>query len=151
MPAASWSAGASAATAGRPSPSTSARAGSAPGSRGRATRASMPAVASRACSILGAEVKIDGELGLAEWLTMVEQLRQAPEWSALGGGPVEMTQTHISIVLLGRERVLKLKKPVDFGFLDYTTSEKRRRAFQAEGGVNRRLCGQTYLPRCPTA
>jgi len=105
----------------------------------------MPAVASRACSILGAEVKIDGELGLAEWLTMVEQLRHAPEWSALGGGPVEMTQTHISIVLLGRERVLKLKKPVDFGFLDYTTSEKRRRACEAEVELNRRLCDQTYL------
>jgi aminoglycoside phosphotransferase family enzyme/predicted kinase len=105
----------------------------------------MPAVASRACSILGAEVKIDGELGLAEWLTMVEQLRHAPEWSALGGGPVEMTQTHISVVLLGRERVLKLKKPVDFGFLDYTTSEKRRRACEAEVELNRRLCDQTYL------
>src|SRR5215470_15684165 len=145
MPAASWSAGASAATAGRPSPSTSARTGSAPGSRGGTTRSSMPAVASRACSILGAEVKIDGELGLAEWLTMVEQLRHAPEWSALGGGPVEMTQTHISVVLLGRERVLKLKKPVDFGFLDYTTSEKRRRACEAEVELNRRLCDQTYL------
>ena len=105
----------------------------------------MPAVASRACSILGAEVKIDGELGLAEWLTMAEQLRHAPEWSALGGGPVEMTQTHISVVLLGRERVLKLKKPVDFGFLDYTTSEKRRRACEAEVELNRRLCDQTYL------
>jgi len=90
-------------------------------------------------------VKIDGELGLGDWLEMVEKLREAPEWSTQGGGPVEMTQTHISVVLLGRERVLKLKKPVDFGFLDYTTFEKRRRACEAEVELNRRLCGQTYL------
>src|SRR5499425_3066286 len=109
----------------------------------------MSAAASRASSIPGAEVKTGGELGLAEWLAMVEQLRHAPEWSALGGGPVEMTQTHISIVLLGRERVLKLKKPVDFGFLDYTTSEKRRRACEAEVELNRRLCDQTYLGAQP--
>ena len=90
-------------------------------------------------------MRADGELGLADWLAMVEKLRHAPEWSALGGGPVEMMQTHISVVLLGRDRVLKLKKPVDFGFLDYTTSEKRRRACEAEVELNRRLCDQTYL------
>ena len=90
-------------------------------------------------------MRADGELGLADWLAMVEKLRHAPEWSALGGGPVEMVQTHISVVLLGRDRVLKLKKPVDFGFLDYTTSEKRRRACEAEVELNRRLCDQTYL------
>src|SRR5215470_6903771 len=145
MPAASWSAGASAATAGRRSPSTSARIGSALGSPDGTARSSRPAVASRASSIPGAEVKAAGELGLADWLEMVERLRHAPAWSALGGGPVEMTQTHISVVLLGRERVLKLKKPVDFGFLDYTTSEKRRRACQAEVELNLRLCDQTYL------
>src|SRR5262244_2462012 len=145
MPAASWSAGASAATAGRPSPSTSARTGSAPGSRGGTTRSSMPAVVSRPSSILGPEVEAHRELGLAEWLEMVSRLRHAPEWSALGGGPVDMTQTHISVVLLGRERVLKLKKPVDFGFIDYTTFEKRQRACAAEVALNRRLCDQTYL------
>jgi len=90
-------------------------------------------------------MKSGGELRLADWLEMVEELRHAPEWSALGGGPVEMTQTHISVVLLGRERVLKLKKPVDFGFLDYTTFEKRQRACAAEVELNRRLCDQTYL------
>src|SRR5215831_1695786 len=145
MPAASWSAGASAATAGLRSRSTSARTGFAPGSPGGTARSSIRAVASRASSIPSAEVRADGELGLADWLEMVEKLRRAPEWSALGGGPVEMTQTHISVVLLGRERVLKLKKPVDFGFLDYTTFEKRRRACEAEVELNRRLCDQTYL------
>jgi aminoglycoside phosphotransferase family enzyme/predicted kinase len=82
---------------------------------------------------------------LRHWLDMVEKLRSAPEWMAEGPVPVEMTQTHISIVLLGRERVLKLKKPVDFGFLDYTTLEKRRLACEAEVRLNRRLCEATYL------
>jgi aminoglycoside phosphotransferase family enzyme len=61
-----------------------------------------------------------------------------------------VVQTHISIVLLGRERVLKLKKPVDFGFLDYTTLEKRRRACEAEARLNRRLCPDVYLGAQPT-
>ena len=79
------------------------------------------------------------------WLEMVQSLRYAPEWASEGPVPVEMRQTHISAVLLGRERVLKLKKPVNFGFLDYTTLEKRRIACEAEVRLNRRLCDQTYL------
>ena len=85
------------------------------------------------------------------WLEMVERLRYAPEWTAEGPVPVEITQTHISAVLLGRERVLKLKKPVNFGFLDYTTLDQRRIACEAEVRLNRRLCDQTYLGVQPIA
>jgi len=82
---------------------------------------------------------------LKGWLAMVDRLRRAPQWAAEGPVPVEMTQTHISVVLLGRTRVLKLKKPVNFGFLDYTTLEQRRLACEAEIRLNRRLCEQMYL------
>lgn len=75
---------------------------------------------------------------------MVERLRSSPYWPA-GELPVDMIQTHISIVLLGRQHVLKLKKPVDFGFLDYTTLEKRRLACEAEINLNRRLCPDAYI------
>jgi aminoglycoside phosphotransferase family enzyme/predicted kinase len=75
---------------------------------------------------------------------MVERLRKAPDWAA-EDLPVEMIQTHISVVLLGKHRALKLKKPVDFGFLDYTTLEKRRSACEAEVNLNRRLCPDIYL------
>jgi aminoglycoside phosphotransferase family enzyme/predicted kinase len=75
---------------------------------------------------------------------MVESLRRAPEWEA-DDLPVETVQTHISVVLLGRRLVLKLKKPVDFGFLDFTTPEKRRRACEREVSLNRRLCPDIYL------
>ena len=81
---------------------------------------------------------------LRAWREMVERLRQASDWAA-EDLPVEMVQTHISIVLLGKQQVLKLKKPVDFGFLDYTTLEKRRSACEAEVNLNRRLCPDTYL------
>src|SRR5262247_4919317 len=104
MPAASWSAGASAVTGGHRSPSSSARTGSAPGSPGGTARWWTPAVVSRPSSIPGPEVEAHRELGPAEWLEMVGRLRHAPERRTLGGGPVDMTQTHISVVLLGRER-----------------------------------------------
>ncbi len=87
----------------------------------------------------------DEKSDLKDWLAMVDRLRYAPQWADEGPVPVEMTQTHISVVLLGRMRVLKLKKPVNFGFLDYTTLERRRLACEAEIRLNRRLCEQTYL------
>jgi uncharacterized protein len=78
------------------------------------------------------------------WLETVERLKGGAGWRA-EELPVELIQTHISVVLLGRRYVLKLKKPVDFGFLDYTTLEKRRRACEDEVRLNRRLCPDTYL------
>ena len=42
-------------------------------------------------------------------------------------GPVEVRQTHISVVFLTGDRAYKVKKPVDLGFVDYTIFERRRR------------------------
>src|SRR6266542_6669196 len=81
---------------------------------------------------------------IESWLAMVESLLNAPGW-APDDHPIEMIQTHISVLLLGRRHVLKLKKPVDFGFLDYTTLEKCRSACEAEIELNRRLCPDIYL------
>jgi hypothetical protein len=58
---------------------------------------------------------------------------------------VELVQTHISHVLLAGEFVYKFKKPVDFGFLDFTTLEKRRHYCGRELILNRRLCPDIYL------
>jgi aminoglycoside phosphotransferase family enzyme len=80
---------------------------------------------------------------LQQWLRMAESLRDCPDWGQ-DELPIEIIQTHISVVLLGKRRVLKLKRPVDLGFLDYTTLEKRREACQAEVELNRRLCGGYY-------
>jgi aminoglycoside phosphotransferase family enzyme/predicted kinase len=80
---------------------------------------------------------------MEEWLGRIERLRAA--LARRGQESIELVQTHISVVLLGREFALKLKKPVDFGFLDYTTLEKRRAACEAEVELNRRLCSDVYL------
>jgi uncharacterized protein len=58
---------------------------------------------------------------------------------------VELAQTQISYVFLAGEYVYKIKKPVDMGFLDYTTLEKRLYYCRREVELNRRLCADTYL------
>lgn len=58
---------------------------------------------------------------------------------------VELLQTHISYVLLAGDHVYKIKKPVDFGFLDFSTVGKRRYYCRREIELNRRLCDETYL------
>lgn len=67
----------------------------------------------------------------------------------LEGPGVERVETHISWVFLGRREVHKVKKPVDLGFLDFSTPDKRRRACQAEVELNRRLAPGVYLGVVP--
>lgn len=62
---------------------------------------------------------------------------------------VDLVQTHISLVFLAGEFVYKVKKPVDFGFLDFTTLELRRSVCEAEVRLNRRLAASTYLGVVP--
>ena len=58
---------------------------------------------------------------------------------------VELLQTHISYIFLTDRHVYKVKKPVDFGFLDYTTLAKRRHFCEREVALNARLCPDVYL------
>lgn len=67
----------------------------------------------------------------------------------LVGQGMTMAQTHVSLVFLDRDTAWKVKKPVDFGFLDYSTLEKRRLACEAEVGLNRRLSPEIYLGVAP--
>jgi hypothetical protein len=62
---------------------------------------------------------------------------------------VEMLQTHISWVFLTGKYAYKVKKPVDFEFLDFTTLEKRKHYCEEEIRVNRPLCGDMYLGVVP--
>ncbi len=57
----------------------------------------------------------------------------------------ELIETHISWVLLGEDYVYKIKKPVDFGFLDYTTLDKRLEFCKKEVELNKRLADEIYL------
>jgi aminoglycoside phosphotransferase family enzyme/predicted kinase len=58
---------------------------------------------------------------------------------------VEIVQTHASYVALVPPYVYKVKKPVNLGFLDFSTLEKRRHFCREEVRLNRRLCRDTYL------
>ncbi len=62
---------------------------------------------------------------------------------------VKLVQTHISYVLLAGEFVYKIKKPVNFGFLDFTSPEKRQYFCAREVELNRRLCPDLYLGVVP--
>ena len=62
---------------------------------------------------------------------------------------VECIETHISWVFLTDRRVYKLKKPVRFDFLDYSTVQRRKQACEAEVQLNRRLAPHTYLGVLP--
>jgi aminoglycoside phosphotransferase family enzyme len=64
-------------------------------------------------------------------------------------GQIELTQTHISFVFLTKNFVYKVKKAVNFGFLDFTTLEKRRFFCEKELELNRRLCADMYLEVVP--
>jgi aminoglycoside phosphotransferase family enzyme/predicted kinase len=59
-------------------------------------------------------------------------------------GGVELIETHISWVLLAGEHAWKLKKPLDLGFLDFSTLDKRRAACEAELRLNRRTAPEVY-------
>ena len=54
------------------------------------------------------------------------------------GEPVHRIETHMSWVLLGGERVLKLKKPVHHPFLDFTTVQARERNAHSDRGAQDR-------------
>src|SRR4051812_31944107 len=58
---------------------------------------------------------------------------------------IGLRTTHASWVFLGADGVWKLKRPVDFGFLDDTTIDARRHFCEEEVRLNRRLAPDVYL------
>src|ERR1051325_4902220 len=58
---------------------------------------------------------------------------------------IEMIETHISWVLLTGHYAYKIKKPVDLGFLNFSTLESRRHYCEAELGLNQRLAPDLYI------
>jgi aminoglycoside phosphotransferase family enzyme/predicted kinase len=62
---------------------------------------------------------------------------------------VTLVTTHISWVFLTDREVWKLKRPVDYGFVDYTTLDRRRRCCEDEVRLNRRLAADVYLGVVP--
>lgn len=82
--------------------------------------------------------------------SLIQQMMQ-PEFypHAVTETPIRLIQTHVSYVLLTGEYVYKLKKPVNFGFLDYSTLEKRHHFCQEEIRLNQRAAAKLYLEVLP--
>ncbi|MDA1258570.1 MAG: AAA family ATPase [Chloroflexi bacterium] len=59
--------------------------------------------------------------------------------------PIRHIETHISDLFLTGRYVYKVKKPVDLGFVDYSTLELRRRFTELELELNRRISPDVYL------
>jgi aminoglycoside phosphotransferase family enzyme/predicted kinase len=85
---------------------------------------------------------------LARQRLLIESLRD-PQCYDHPVERVELVETHISWVLLTGRYAYKVKKGVDFGFLDYSTLEKRRLQCAEELRLNRRTAPQLYLEVVP--
>ncbi|TVR99326.1 MAG: hypothetical protein EA423_12760, partial [Phycisphaerales bacterium] len=68
---------------------------------------------------------------------------------AQGRGPVKRIETHASTVLLFQGAGYKIKKPVDYGFLDFSSPQKRRASAELEVELNRPLAPGVYLGVLP--
>jgi aminoglycoside phosphotransferase family enzyme/predicted kinase len=79
----------------------------------------------------------------------IQALLSADAYPHAVDGDVRLIQTHVSYVLLTGEHVYKIKKPVNFGFIDYSTLPKRRQACEDEVRLNKRGCPEIYLDVVP--
>ena len=79
---------------------------------------------------------------LVEWLS-------TPAAYSDGTQAVRLVETHISWVFLTDRFAYKLKKPVKFDFLDFSTLERRRQACNDEVRLNRRMAPHVYLGLVP--
>ncbi|OAA29594.1 hypothetical protein UG55_100199 [Frankia sp. EI5c] len=68
-----------------------------------------------------------------------------PGLGAVPGLPAALSETLTSVLVFLGDRVYKIKKTADLGFLDFRTREARLAACQAEVNLNRRLAPDVYL------
>lgn len=80
----------------------------------------------------------------ADLSRFVRQLASGATWGE-AGSPVELIETHISWVALTPQYAYKVRKPVRFDFVDFSTLDRRRQDCIAEVELNRRLAPDVYL------
>jgi uncharacterized protein len=61
----------------------------------------------------------------------------------------ELVETHISWIIMAEDFVYKIKRPVKFSFLDFSTLEKRKYFCEEELKLNRRMEPEMYLDVLP--
>jgi len=85
------------------------------------------------------------DLGLADKVAFLSQ----PSAYGKPAASVSRRETHMSWVFFADDRVFKLKKPVRFAYLDFSTLARREAACRAELKLNRRLAADVYLNVVP--
>jgi len=75
----------------------------------------------------------------------VNNLEEEKVKGLISTGNCELIETHISWLLLGNENAYKIKKPVKFSFLDFSSLQKRKFFCEEEIRLNRRLAPEVYL------
>ena len=81
---------------------------------------------------------------MAEFPPLIQAMLD-PSWYPHHPKEVELVQTHISYIFLAGGLVYKIKKPVDFGFLDFTSLGQRRFFCREEVRLNQRFSPDIYL------
>ncbi len=80
---------------------------------------------------------------------LIQQMQQPGFYPHPVVEPIQLIQTHVSYVLLTGDYAYKVKKPVNFGFLDFSSLEKRRHFCLEELRLNRRGTADLYLEVLP--
>jgi aminoglycoside phosphotransferase family enzyme len=95
-------------------------------------------------------MSVDKEIN-HQHIPLQEKVRflQRPEIYPERPDRVEYLETHMSCVFMAEPFVYKLKKPVRYDFLDYTTLAARKHFCEEEIRLNRRLAGPVYLDTVP--
>jgi aminoglycoside phosphotransferase family enzyme/predicted kinase len=95
---------------------------------------------------MSVQSEVDSEAGISlkTQALLIEALRSAAVFDHAGDS-IKVLETHISWVILAGDFAYKFKKAVNFGFLDFSTLQKRHFYCQEEVRLNRRFAPQLYL------
>jgi hypothetical protein len=79
------------------------------------------------------------------WLDeLIDRLRDPLAYPTPAAATVDVVQTHASVVFLAGDTAWKVKKPVNLGFLDFSTLERRHADCEREIALNRRMVDGVY-------
>ena len=80
---------------------------------------------------------------------LIQELQNPNSYPHSVQTPIKVIQTHISVIFLTGDYAYKIKKPVNFGFLDYSTLEKRQYFLNQELTMNQAIAPDLYLDILP--
>ena len=83
--------------------------------------------------------------------SLIKQMLQPEFYPHEVQPPIRLMQTHVSYVLLTGDLAYKVKKPLDFGFLNYSTLAQRQHFCAEELRLNQRAAASLYLEAVPIA